>query len=611
MSWMAKKKAKPKKQKKRRNRIISIILLSSIVLIGGVFFYISRNFNHIISHKIYELYNQSETSNYYSLNFKKLRVNLINMSVRIYDINFEPNKEKQEDFFKKNGSIKIHIGKIILKDAGVLNFISSNEIDVGDFVVEHSKIKIYNQNTDFKPFAFIKKPDKKDSLELSANIRHIRFDDTQLEYFGGKHESAENNFREFGMEVDNIKLNIEPNTVNFTLERLVANLRKAQFHNSKTGNFNLERLQFGVSNLALAVVSTQFSLDYKNFLIQLIKPKYTSKDSLFTFSTDRILIDEKAKRLSIYNAIVHPNLNKDAFARHFKYQQLRPDLSIEKIEFANINYKQLIHREAILADTIYLLGINAKLHKDKRIPLNRSKYPKYLAGQIFGIKMPLNIHNAIVKDLNIDFSIQQKDGRLSRIDVTNIEGELKNIQNKTSDMKLYLNAMGRIHNSIPFRVHIQFDYDKNVFSYQGRVYKSNLAKLSKIIRSFAPVKINKGLIKSIQFEGHASNTDSRGKMLFLYKDLDLKIESNNAKKENGFQNKIFSIAANTYIYSNNPVKAGQSPRKVNYFVQRDPNKGFLHLLIQSLIQGIKETIVPSKENRKRYRKFRKNERNRK
>jgi hypothetical protein len=67
------------------------------------------------------------------------------------------------------------------------------------------------------------------------------------------------------------------------------------------------------------------------------------------------------------------------------------------------------------------------------------------------------------------------------------------------------------------------------------------------------------------------------------------------------------LAANTYIYSNNPVKADHAPRRVDYYVQRDQNKGFLNLLIKSIIQGIKETVIPSKENRKNYRETRKKE----
>ncbi len=132
--------------------------------------------------------------------------------------------------------------------------------------------------------------------------------------------------------------------------------------------------------------------------------------------------------------------------------------------------------------------------------------------------------------------------------------------------------------------------------------------MNSVVRSFAPVEIKKGILNSVEFTGHSSRTDSRGTMLFLYKDLNIKVEDNQAEKKKGFRDFVVSFAANTYLYSNNPVNSSQSPRRVNYFAQRDMNKGFLHLLIMSILEGLKETIAPSKENRKIYKSERKKQR---
>jgi hypothetical protein len=603
---MAKKKSKYKNKQHGKKRLFSIIILSLLIIIGGTFFYISRNFDRILSDKIHTLYKQSEASNYYNLSFDKLRVNLINMSVRIYKVNFEP-INTNADFFKKNGSLKVKIGKIVIKEAAIFDFISSNNISVKDFVIEHSKITIYNPSSRFKPFAFITNSNPNDSLQLEASIQHIRLDDTQLEYFGDPKNKIENSFREFSMEIDDLHFNKALTELQFRLSKLVANLRKAHFQSTKAGNFSLERLQFGVSEFQINLVSQQLNIDYQDFFIQLIKPKAITKDSLYTLSSERILIDERQKKLQIVKANIHPNLDNNSFAHHFKYQQLRAEIDIDKIDLANIDYEKLIHREAIIADTVYISGLHADLYKDKNLPLNRKVYPKYLARQIFDIKIPLQLGVAIIKDVNIDFSARQKNGRLSIIDITDIDGQLENLQNKNTNEYLRLTAIGRIHNSIPFDVTILFDYSVDQFSYEGRIFKSDLSSISSVVRSFAPVKIKNGHLKSITFKGYASNTNSRGNMLFLYKDLDLEIENNNKQKEKEIQKFVLSLAANTYIYSNNPVKADHAPRRVDYYVQRDQNKGFLNLLIKSIIQGIKETVIPSKENRKNYRETRKKE----
>ena len=64
------------------------------------------------------------------------------------------------------------------------------------------------------------------------------------------------------------------------------------------------------------------------------------------------------------------------------------------------------------------------------------------------------------------------------------------------------------------------------------------------------------------------------------------------------------MAANSIIKANNPSSPGMPLRKVKYTVQRDMNKGFINILIKSVLQGVKENFLPSKENKKAYRKLR-------
>jgi hypothetical protein len=46
-------------------------------------------------------------------------------------------------------------------------------------------------------------------------------------------------------------------------------------------------------------------------------------------------------------------------------------------------------------------------------------------------------------------------------------------------------------------------------------------------------------------------------------------------------------------------------RKVNFDVERDMNKGFINLLIKSVLAGAKESVMPSRKNRRKYRKMKK------
>ncbi|HUM48153.1 MAG TPA: hypothetical protein PLD84_14580, partial [Chitinophagales bacterium] len=57
-----------------------------------------------------------------------------------------------------------------------------------------------------------------------------------------------------------------------------------------------------------------------------------------------------------------------------------------------------------------------------------------------------------------------------------------------------------------------------------------------------------------------------------------------------------AFAANTAVASSNPAP-GQPARMVNFHMDRDMNKAFVNVVIKSILDGLKETIIMSKENR--------------
>ena len=597
-------KINKRNKKARRRKVVIISLLVFVLGIGGGFAYITTQFNELMREKIISLYEQSEVSHYYKLEFKKLRVNLLSMSVRIYDIRFSPLSEKHKPFFEENGSLSLHVGKVIVKKADLIDFLTNNEVTIERFELAHTAIKIENKKEKFAPFAFIRNAKPNDSLQLKISARHIYLDKTKLQFTGNEKKEVEYKFRDFSMEVDSLSLNKMPGDFRFSFSKLLATLSEAEINSNGGAIISLDKLHFGIANLDVQNLQGDFSFKYRDFFMELKAPSIITPDSLFTVSAASVLIEEQRKRLRIRDLEVHPNLNKPAFVRRFRYQTLRPDVKVGLVEFTNLRYRSLIDKQSLMADTIYISDVYADLYKTKRIPLNKNKFPNYLGKQVYGIKMPIDVSVVDIKNANVDFSVHQEDGRLSRIDINDISGVLLNLQNQNPDKKLLLNAKGRIHNVVPFSVELIFDTQKDIFSYKGRIFKSDLSKLNKVVSSFAPVKIKSGLLKSITFNGFASRTDTRGSMLFLYEDLNISIEKKDENKKKDITNVLFSFAANTYIYKNNPAK-DHPPREVRFMKPRNMNKGFIHVLVQGLLSGIKETIAPSKENRQKYKVVRK------
>ena len=597
---MAKKRAKKKKTNLKRKRIITGLLITLFVLLTSSLLYLNYNFNHLIASKIRSLYNQSEAANYYNLRFDKLRVNVISQNIRIYNVHLEPKTKEHKAFFTENGSIDIQIGKILLKDASILDFLSNNHIRIQDFVVKNSRIEIHKTQTKFQPFAFVKKKQQQDSLRINIDIQDLNITKAELYYYTLDERKTDSKFENFNMEISQLRFS-KDKSFQFSIDKLIASVNDISYLSDKGAFVSMKQFQIGLSSFESNNKEGNFNFDFKDLYFQINQPQFTTNDSVYQFTAKKLRIDKTKKELIIDQARVKPNLSKKQFVQHYKYQSLRPDVRIKNIRMTHIDFDKIIDNKGLFTDSLIIQGVEANLFKSKLKPLNTHRIPHYLALQIKSIKYPIKVQIVKVEDVDINFSVQQEDRRISRVALNKLSGTLKNVQNKTSSQKLYLKAKGRLENSIPFSATLVFDYNRDRYTYKGQVYKSNLKGISKMIESFAPIKIKQGLIKSLKFRGVVNRTDSRGEMTFLYHNLAVQFQNKDHKTQSGLGKSILSLAANTYLLSNNPANTTLPPRDISFYAVRDMNKGFINILVQSILKGIKETLIPSRENRRRYK----------
>ena len=69
-------------------------------------------------------------------------------------------------------------------------------------------------------------------------------------------------------------------------------------------------------------------------------------------------------------------------------------------------------------------------------------------------------------------------------------------------------------------------------------------------------------------------------------------------KKAKWKSSLIAFAANAIVDSSNPPSEKLPPRIVKFEAKRDMNKGFINLIIKSILSGVKETMIMSKENRK-------------
>jgi len=149
---------------------------------------------------------------------------------------------------------------------------------------------------------------------------------------------------------------------------------------------------------------------------------------------------------------------------------------------------------------------------------------------------------------------------------------------------------------------LNFSYSRPQFNFVGELQKFPLTAINPIIKAYTPAEFSSGTADEIKFSGTALSSSASGNLTFLYHDLKVDLELHTKEK---WVNDIVSFGANTALNTHNPATKNQPPRAVKFHADRDMNKGFINLIIKSILDGMKETMILSKENRKEFHQAKK------
>jgi len=575
-------------------KILFIILLTITFVLFGIITYVNYNINNILTEKINESYNRSKFSEYYNLKYNKLKVNILTGNLKLLDVKLTHKANSNTNFFEKYGSIDYMVGKVIFKNVDIFKFIKTDSLTIDKIIIKKPTISIQKGSKILKPYNFLNK--NNDTTNVLLSLKTFDLQDANLEY----HDKNDKiNIHSLYILSKNIEI-----TANIYIKSFILKVKDAvQISESvdHINNFSFKNLSVNINNLEINPKHDTSIYTYSNFTINIKKPKFTTKDSLYTFRTNNILIDYKNKNAIVENIIFKPNFSRKRFSKKFKYQTEIYSFDIKKLEITNINFKNLLLEPHLTAENISVNNIIADIYRDKTFPLNTNNYPKYPAQQIQQINIPINIKNINANNISITYSEKISKSKTGKIDISSLNLKIKNITNKTNENNLIIEAKGKVRNKIPFNILVNLDYNKPQFTFKGTVFKSNLRNANKTLSSFEPIELKSGTLNKLTFNGSANNNYSSGNMLFLYNNINIKILDKNKKASTKVKNKVAALVANTVIYKNNPAKGKKTPREVKFKYIRDKNKSFINLIWKSIFSGIIETIHPSKENKKQYK----------
>jgi hypothetical protein len=593
----------PTKGKKPVKRIVAITVVGIVLVLT---FLLYNNFSRLISDALIKSFNSGIASEVYELKFENLSVNPFEGTIRVYNVTLLPREKPEHVYPYINSSFQLKTEKLILRNVELLTLLRLKQLKLKIISITKPEVELTLRGErhimlPFRDSASLTSPDSTGKTEIFKSFRleqfHLIEAAVHITNFDKEREFRISNF---SISLSNLLINSQPGEYSSSFDRVLLTIGQLSGRMRKGP---IQYLEFKAFNVGIDSLRQQLTLDtvmhhFHDFTMGLHKLDVQTADSLFHLTTKSLKISYRDNSIRLKEISFTPNVSHAVLQQDHKFQHTEFSGTVKALELKQVNFDSLIYAKKVFIDEVLLDTVSVSIFKDKTKPLNKDRFPLYLGQTVRKISLPLRINRLKASHVQLDNTERKLDSTLAKVRITRATAEVRNITNLAPGSALTMQADAWLMDKAHFKTTLTFYYSKKQFDFEGKLEKFDLADLTPLIRAYTPAKINQGIADEISFSGVAEETNATGTMKFLYHDLEVDLE---LKDQARWANSVIAFAANTVLDSSNPGSADLPPRVVKFQIERDMNKGFVNVVIKSLLNGLKETMIMSKENRKAYK----------
>jgi hypothetical protein len=590
---------------RRKRPVLRIILVTALIFLitAGALLYI--NFNRLLSDALMKSFESSLAADVYELEFDNLRVNFIEGSIRVFDVSLQPREKPRKEYPYINSSFLLTTEEITLEKVEIRTLLKFNRLVLERISITKPYVDVMLNGKRHILFPF---RDSVETAETKATTKKEKLAAFSLKEFSlidvsfhtiNTQEQREFNSKNFTIRLRDVQLSQQPGEYQAFVHDASLSIGELNGHlkNGPIQQIGFKNFEIGFDSVAILFTLDSLQYHLRDFTAGLQDLDIQTADNLFHITLQSFDLSFKEKYVKLNAIRFKPNVSHAVMQQKYAYQHTEFSGSIGTLDILQLNFDSLLYAQKFFVDEIILDQVKASIYKDKSKPMDSTRFPVYLGQTISGISMPLAIKRVSAKNVYLQNTEKKPDNTLATVTIARATLNAKNITTLSSKSDLTMQADAWINDKVHFTTALAFSYNKPQFSFEGSLHPFNLSDLNPLIRAYTPAIINSGIAHEISFSGLAEETKSSGTMKFLYDSLEIDLQLHEQAR---WKSGILAFAANTVLNNSNPVSSTSPPRVVRFNVERDMNKGFVNVIIKSILNGLKETMIMSMENRKAY-----------
>jgi hypothetical protein len=582
-----------------------IYVFAVILVITAMSYYFYQNFNRMITDAIKRSFNSNVISDVYDLNFEQLNINIITGDLKISNVVIQPKNMPLQSYPYINSSFTLKTRWIHLSHVGLYALWKLNRLQMSMIEIEKPEIslRLKGRNPIIFPFKEADKSSETDIKKLKKYLDSYFLKELILTGASlAMEDESEGKSYDIGalnITVSDLRINQQTGVDSLSFRKADLSLNDFITHSKKGGIKLAISKSYELNIDSFKIQQRPDTVDYQvsDFKTRIKDWQIVTSDSIYAIEAKSVELSYLDKAIHVNEFNVKPLISREAFSQRNKFQKELYSVAIKKMDLLNISFDRLKISQKLFIGQVNLQNADVIIYRDKTKAIDLNRFPEFPGQQIDKIGIPLTISDINISESALEYQEKKTDGEMASVKVGRINLSVKNFSNQMPNAHLSVKSYGFLENKVPFELSMQFSYKNPELTFKGSFKSFELKDLNPVIESYAPTSVKKGIVDEIAFSGKGYQERAQGEMKFLYHDLDLTYD---LQKFSKIKNSLITFAAKNYLNSSNPVSPEKPARLVKFSVKRDRNKGFMNLIVKSVVSGLKETILPSKENRKTY-----------
>ncbi|WP_421945638.1 hypothetical protein [Pedobacter sp.] len=560
----------------RRNKIgiwIASILGGLILILAFAAMFISARWKPILTEKIKEgVYNGSH--HLYNIDFKSINLNVITGSLALRDVTLTPDTSVFDSLkalkLAPAHTFELKLKKLQITRVSLLTAYFKKRIDVNEILLDKPSINMI----------FNKVPKKTDTAKVektlyeqiskslkSIQIHSVKIVDADFDYVNKSGPKKTKN------SIKHLDINVK----DFLLDSLSGN-DTTRFYYTKDISFKLA--------------------GYKSI----------TKDKMYSMKVDTISGSAATKKITVKGLKLIPLYPELAFARKYKVQKDRYNLSFNKIEFNGVDFIGLNTEQKIYAKSLKIGPgiVEVFMSRESPPPPGFDKGKNFPHMALKRLNIPIIIDTVSLRDVDLKYSeYNPASKKIGAVDFKSLSGNILNVTNDSlrltknhhavADFNSLLMGSGKLNVKIDFNL-----ADNNgAFTYSGSLGKFDFRNLNSLSKNLGLIEIESGNVQQVSFKANGNLRSASGSMSMLYSNLKVKLLSDNIDGEGIKKKGLLSFLANTILVKDENPKKGEAPRTATMTNTRINSASFFNLMWKTIFVGIKDIvgvgIVPEKD----------------